>query len=411
MKLKISLLAFATILFTSVFANPALRQVIVLNEGPFGGPVTVGSYNPNTHQYSNFATVPAAFASAVIIDGSSIYVAADSLLLQFDLISKQLLHQVTVKGVRELCVWNNQLLVTRADIASLPSYFQVYNKSDLSFVYELTNLSGRAAEVKVLNDSAYVAINDFGAMGKLAVIDLNNQTLSREIDLGSNGLNPESVNIYNGKVYTMSSPNWTDISVSQLTPTGVQPQTTLLGVSSSCSASAMYMTNIFLQVSAENKLRVYNTLSASIFDSLETNQTAYGMGIDPVNAHLYCGVTDFTSTGKVFIYDFFGNAIDSFEVNVSPGSFAFDVVNTTSIEDASSTVAFSMSPNPCNTSTSVFVQEVGTLSITNALGQVIREESLLSGRNEINTSTLASGVYFLRVSNAKGSTVQKLVRQ
>ena len=411
MKLNITLLAFASLLFTSVFANPTLRQVIVLNEGPFGGPVTVGSYNPNTHQYSNFATVPAAFASAVIIDGNSIYVAADSLLLQYDLISKQLLHQVTVKGVRELCVWNNQLLVTRADIAALPSYFQVYNKSDLSFVYELTNLSGRAAEVKVLNDSAYVAVNDFGAMGKLAVIDLNNHSLSREIDLGADGMNPESVNIYNGKVYTMSSPNWTDISVSQLTPTGLQPQTTLLGVSSSCSASAMFMSNIFLQVSAESKLRVYNTLAANIFDSLETNQTAYGMGIDPVSAHLYCGVTDFTSTGKVFVYDFFGTAIDSFDVDVSPGSFAFDVVNTTAIEEAYSAIKLSLSPNPCRNSTSVFVQEAGKLSICSALGQIISEENLLAGRNEINTSALAAGVYFVRVINAKGSAVQKLVRQ
>ena len=172
MKLKITILAFASLLFSSVFANPTLRQVVVLNEGPFGGPVTVGSYDPNTHQYNNFATVPAAFASAVIIDGNSIYVAADSLLLQYDLISKQLLHQVTVKGVRELCVWNNQLLVTRADIASLPSYFQVYNKNDLisevdsDWIASHPEIPLRYGKMDSLSkfDAGYFGISDTEAM-------------------------------------------------------------------------------------------------------------------------------------------------------------------------------------------------------------------------------------------------------
>jgi hypothetical protein len=57
------------------------------------------------------------------------------------------------------------------------------------------------------------------------------------------------------------------------------------------------------------------------------------------------------------------------------------------------------------------VQEAGKLSICSALGQIISEENLLAGRNEINTSALAAGVYFVRVSNAKGSAVQKMVRQ
>ncbi len=51
------------------------------------------------------------------------------------------------------------------------------------------------------------------------------------------------------------------------------------------------------------------------------------------------------------------------------------------------------------------------LEITNALGQTLRTEKLLSLDNKINVSGLANGVYYLKIKNANAQDVQKLIIQ
>ncbi|MEK6615851.1 MAG: hypothetical protein AABZ32_07045, partial [Bacteroidota bacterium] len=257
------------------FAQYNLQQVIVLNEGSWGGPVTVGSYNPSTKAYQNFDTLQARFATDVIIDGGFIYVAADTLLVKYDLNTKQKLVVQTGKGIRELAVWKNQLLVTRAEVNPLPSYFQVYDKNTLNFMYELPTVSERCAEVKVVNDTAYIAVNGWGSVGKLAVIDLNAQNENREIDLGPDGVNPENVEVErgNGKIYTVNSLNFADGSVTKYDVPSSSFVNTRLNRTASCSASALYLGNIYFQTSNENKVEVFSTNSLSIWDTLLLNKS------------------------------------------------------------------------------------------------------------------------------------------
>src|SRR5436190_819325 len=123
-----------------------VHRVIVLNEGHYDYinhiqtvPVTVGAFNPATHLYVPFDTIDnARFASHVLVDGSNIYVAADNQLIRYDADSYQRLATATVTGLRKIAVWNNQLLVSRGEyLQTFNSYFQVYDKNNLSFVYEL----------------------------------------------------------------------------------------------------------------------------------------------------------------------------------------------------------------------------------------------------------------------------------
>src|SRR6185436_3725776 len=149
MKRKITLLlAFFPLLLN---AQSYVNRVIILNEGHYDYvnmvqtvPVTVGAYNPVTHQYAAFDTIlNARFASHVLVDGSSIYVAADSFLIRYDADTYQRLATATVTGIRKLAVWNNQLLVSRGEyMVTFNSYFRAYDKSTLAFSYELTTASG-----------------------------------------------------------------------------------------------------------------------------------------------------------------------------------------------------------------------------------------------------------------------------
>lgn len=407
--------------FCSAAAQETLKQVIILNEGKFGGPVIIGSYNPATRIYSNFDTINVKFASDVIVDNKSIYVAADTLLIRYDIETKQRISERTVKGIRELTIWHDQLLVTRGDfVATLPSYFQAYDKNTLNMIYELPNLSTHAAEVKVLNDIAYVAVNGFGTVGKLAMIDLKNQQLQREVDLGADGLNPESVKIEpaNGMIYTVNALDYTDASVStynSLNATAA-PVSTRFHRPASCSGSLYFLNNIYFQTSGQDYIGVYNTTSKTIWDSLMIGKPLYGVGVDRVNGRIYLSQTDFTTYGKVFIYDFFGKAVDSFAVDVSPGTFAFDVRSAGGVEENSDGAGNLLTyPNPVVNEVQIGLLDprstTATAMLTDVFGkEILRQEILANTPQTISLETLPTGVYFLTATTGYGSTTRKIVK-
>ena len=415
-KILLTIAAIAAAQFS--FAQYTLNQVIVLNEGPFGGPVTVGSYNPSTQVYQNFDTLQAKFASDVIIDSGFIYVAADTLLVKYDLNTKQKLAVQTVKGIRELAIWKNQILVTRAQTSPLPSYFQVYNKSNLNFIYESTTVSERASEVKVWNDTAYVAVNGWGSVGKLAVVDLNAQSLNREIDLGPNGLNPEAVfkSNVNGKIYTVNNLNWTNSSVTKYDIASTGFVNTLMNRPSGCSGSSYYLNNVYFQTSGQNKIGVFSTTALSVWDSLLINKSLYAIGIDSVNSHIYISETDYTTYGKVFIYDFFGALVDSFNVDVSPGTFAFDVRTTTGISENNIATNLFTYPNPISDELHIgFIDaqnEKAILTLIDVLGQEIYKKQINTNvPNTLSLNTLPQGIYFLKVETSTRKATKKIVKE
>ena len=121
-----------------VSAQPTVHQVVVLNEGYFdyfngGGqlvPVSLGSYDPATGGYQNMVTITGPrFGSDVLVDGGSIYVAADDRVLRYDADTYVQTGEAMVLGVRKLAIWNDQLLMTRGEIGGLPHYFEVRDKA------------------------------------------------------------------------------------------------------------------------------------------------------------------------------------------------------------------------------------------------------------------------------------------
>lgn len=422
---KIYLSIAIAILATTMNAQqPQLNQVLILNEGPFGGPVTVGSYSPVTKNYSSFDTINARFASDIIIDNGFIYVAADSLLIKYDADTKQKLDEQTVIGIRELSIWNNQILVTRGTTFALPSYFQVYDKNNLDFIYELTAISDDAAEVKVVGDTAYVAINGFGSVGKLAVVDLQNQILNREIDLGPDGLNPENIEIgKNGKIFTVNSMDWTNISVTKYDVNNSTFQSIKLGVGGGCGASALsHMGNIYFQQgdnfngtteTMERNLGVYDAQTGlGFWDTLMISKPIYGMAIDSITGKIFLSETDFFSFGKVFIYDFYGAVTDSFDVGISPGTITMDVRIAVGLNVNDKEMSLNIFPNPGDGKFQIsnFQIPISNINVYNVLGENIYESNIRqTATSIIDISNQPSGIYFLTVKTERGVFTEKLV--
>jgi len=351
-----NLLFFLSVIIVQVSeAQDYVHQVLVLNEGYFDytlnhsiEPVTIGSYNPVSQQYIIIDTIQGArFASDLIIDDSYFYVAADNMLHKYDKNTYNLLASQQIDGIRNLAIWNDKIIVTRGDYDNttfLPiffnSYFQVFNKSDLSFYLELdTTIGPKWATQNLIidGDNAYVAINNAYEWGNekgiIGVVNLNTFSYLNEIDLGSSGKNPDNMVLDGDYIYTINNKDWSSSSISQVSLLTYGSITiNLASVSTGCGTSCLRDGKINYQISGDTLLYEWDMLTLpSTGTSLGLNQNFYDLSYDEINNLLYASTTDYSTYGHVNIYNQNNSLIHSFQCGISPGTIAFDIRNTTGI--------------------------------------------------------------------------------
>ena len=341
------------LIYQGVMAQNVVNQVLLLNEGRFDyatgeieTPVTIGSYDPFTSIYSVVDTIEGArFASDMLIDGDYFYVAADTQLLKYDLNTYELLASQSVTGVRNILIVNDNLFVSRGEYGvSFDSYFQIYSKSDLTFISELDTTEGPKWTTQNMvhtDNKLYVAINNGFEWGNekslIGVLDLSTLSYLEEIDLGSDATNPDNMMITDDYIFTVNNKNWSGASFSKV-DLSTHSSTTInvSDVSTGCGTSCLRGDKINFQISMDSVLLEWDPATLlSSGNPLGINQNFYELAYDEVNNYLYASETDYSTYGKVHIYDSDNNLVSEFDCGVSPGTIVFDVRNTTSIEDYS----------------------------------------------------------------------------
>lgn len=341
------------LIYQGVMAQNVVNQVLLLNEGRYDyttgeieTPVTIGSYDPVTSIYSVVDTIIGArFASDMLIDGDYFYVAADTQLLKYDLNTYELLASQSVNGVRNILIVNDNLFVSRGEYGiSFDSYFQIYSKSDLTFISELDTTEGPKWTTQNMvhtDNKLYVAINNGFEWGNekslIGVLDLSTLSYLEEIDLGSDATNPDNMMITDDFIFTVNNKNWSGASFSKV-DLSTHSSTTInvSDVSTGCGTSCLRGDKINFQISMDSVLLEWDPATLlSSGNPLGINQNFYELAYDEVNNYLYASETDYSTYGKVHIYDADNNLVSEFDCGVSPGTIVFDVRNTTSIEDYS----------------------------------------------------------------------------
>ena len=341
------------LIYQGVMAQNVVNQVLILNEGRYDyttgeieTPVTIGSYDPVTNNYSVVDTIEGArFASDMIINGDYFYIAADTQLLKYDLNTYELLASQSVTGVRNILIVNDNLFVSRGEYGiSFDSYFQIYSKSDLTFISELDTTEGPKWTTQNMvhtDNKLYVAINNGFEWGNekslIGVLDLSTLSYLEEIDLGSDATNPDNMMITDDYIYTVNNKNWSGASFSKV-DLSTHSSTTInvSDVSTGCGTSCLRGDKINFQISMDSVLLEWDPATLlSSGNPLGINQNFYELAYDEVNNYLYASETDYSTYGKVHIYDADNNLVSVFDCGVSPGTIVFDVRNTTSIEDYS----------------------------------------------------------------------------
>lgn len=418
----LKLLCLASLILSQVTAQNYLHQVVVLNEGRYDYnqntqivPVTIGTINASTFNYTPFDTIQnARFASDVVIGNQFIYASADSFLIQYDKNTLQLINSIIVPGIRKIALWNNQVLVTKGEyLKTFSNYLEVYDASTLSFVYGISSAPGAeysSEGIVISNNKAYIAVGNGFVWGNekdiIRKIDLNSQSFVSEVNLGSNATNPENILLLNNKIYTLNNQDYSTASISEYDLISGTISTTDLLTPTGCSASAMASNFIYYQVAGDNAVQRFSTSTLNTFDTLSINKNLYGITYDDINQFIYAGNTDFTSYGKIYKMNLTGSIIDSVNVSLSPGNIALDVRVGSGINNAENIIPVNAYPNPTSDFVMVDLRGISSndilIQLMDGTGKLILADyKLEKNKLIISTKNLATSTYFLLIENNK----------
>ena len=139
------------------------------------------------------------------------------------------------------------------------------------------------------------------------------------------------------------------------------------------------------------------------------NKSFYCLGYDPVSNEIYgSDAVDFTQQGWVYRYATTGAVIDSFQVGIIPGSFAFS--QTVSGISEFSTASISVYPNPSNGRFFINSSEIiNSITIRNVLGELVNSVVLSSFSDVIDLRKERNGFYLVEIYTDSGMMTKKLI--
>ena len=398
-------------LSTFLNAQNYLHQVLILNEGRFDyitnsivEPVTIGTYDPVSQTYSIVDTLEGMrFASDLIIEGNYYYVAADTKIFKIDLNSHQEVSSVSCPGVRNLAIYQNKLVATRGEyLTTYDSYLHVYDASNLNLIQAIDTVQGpkwAAQNIVIDGNTAYIAVNngyewgnEKGIVGKL---DLINLTYGNEIDLGVDGKNPDNMVKSGNSIFTINNKDWSGSSISKIELSNATSSTVNLNsASTGCGTSALRDDKIVYQISNETILNEFDyTLMNNVGPISGISMNFYDLAQEPISGNLYASTTDFTTFGKVYVYNNQNAELLNFNVGIAPGTIGFDIRPLSSGLNQIKTPP-SFYPNPAKDHVTVENNEGNEVSILDMFGKVMIETK----SNEINISQLSAGTYLISVN-------------
>ncbi len=260
-------------------------------------------------------------------------------------------------------------------------------------------------------DPMYLCSADFNGDSKLDVAVNNQYFGSRVVALNGFDMGPTLAYNCTGKDYTITPTGTTSYTFTNGGPVVNPTVTTTYSVIGTNSVGCVSNFNLTLNLLEPPiyTLSVSNTLictgqSATI--SIATTNTATQIGI--LNNFNTAVVSPSTTT-----------TYTAFASNTVSGCQNRDVITInvsacTGINEVDDINALTIYPNPANEILNVELEnlnETATVSIINALGEIIFIEKATANNTTLNTSNLINGIYFIKVESKNGSAIKKFIKQ
>ncbi|MFH1937894.1 MAG: T9SS type A sorting domain-containing protein [Bacteroidota bacterium] len=397
---------------------------------PFADYVTMQTYDPATGTTSIFDEIKTQSVQDVVIADYKIYVAAQDSIVMYDANTLQRLAAVADSGLSRLYLFNDRLIVTK-QYPIVRFFVEVLDASNLSLIARIDNISGDCKGVAHTEDSVYVAVNGgfLSTEGKLAVIDFNNWTLSREINFGTIAVGINDIYNYDGNIFCINESPYGGLHVGSITAYNFYSMTYInfiIGFLVGNGASGVKNSGIvgnLLYITLENGIGSFNMDTHVVADSLIFPDPGYTSHIvytsfttDYVNSYLYMNIGNRSNLGLDVVGTTTGDSVTSFQTGINADALALDyrvpVGIDESLTEKSSIVLY---PNPVENQLRIkYTGEapVTEILIRNLLGHTIYQNN---ARNVsgiwIDCSAYPSGLYFVTVKTDSKTLSTKFIKK
>lgn len=337
MKFKFLLSVFLMMAASAVVAqNLNLNRAYIVSGGQYSNTeehVAVGYYDYASEGYVSFDSIYTQSTQDALVDGDVLYVTAQDTLVSYDLNTMERIATKYFVGLNNLAVSDDKLLLSLQYPVETESLL-ILEKETLE-TSAIIELSGEAADIIVDYDSAYVAVpGSWGTEeGRLAVIDLSTETLTREINFGADAKGLKELFLKNGVMYTVNT-HFSDYTLNTFSVSTFNLWTEEIVTTTYSGDYYGYygnsvMSDEYLFIPASMTLAKVDLATMDIDMDFMTIYPA-SIAYDEVDENLHITTSDFANYGNYQVYNQDGELIsDEIAVGTSPEAIAlqYDVSN------------------------------------------------------------------------------------
>lgn len=310
-----------------------VNQVFTVSGGNFMAPgnyVRFGVWRPLENKFFHFDSLPGNYTNSALCHQDRLFFNADTFLLSYDVRSLQQLQKTVCKGVQNLMQHNQDLIIAKG-FGAQGSYLEIRDAQTLLPKAQFPAIPFACKGGYVYKNNLYVTYNQPGTidrfppfgvysdtLGFVAVINLQNYTIEKTIDLGAAGAGANAILVNDTAIFTFNGQAQTFLHYNRLTqdiqtlPTPINNQGKILGV---------YQNIAYFQ-SNRNKVIGLRLDTKEIVEQ-GAIQGSYAAGlVDTVNGNVFLTQTDFSTQGELLIFSPQRTLQHTFAIGVSPEAIA-----------------------------------------------------------------------------------------
>ena len=415
----------------AIFAqNPGtidVNQVLVVSGGAFNNPddfVTVGTYKPKDGSNTVFNTIFNQSVQSAVVYDHYLYVAAQDSIVAYDIDTYERVAITFAHGVNQLAATEDKL-VASLWYPNTGDFVKIYNRSDLTEQAVITEVSDEAAGIAIYENKAYVAVPGGWAAttGKLAVINLEDNSFVEEIDLGTEGAGINNVYVYeendNHYLVTVNKTPWGGTAgyITKIDLADMSFSSTMVGVTLG-KGVGFVNDDATLYALINGGIGSINVADGSVSDTVIVAAPAMsiaGAAYDKVHLQFYVATTDYAAVGEGTIYSMDGVATGNFDAGIAAEAVVIDYRDFEGVNETFASDAFAFYPNP--TSGEVMIANpdrlaVEKIAVSDLTGRVVMTESVsATSQLTIDLSELNNGMYLVSVIGKGKVFTTKVVKR
>ena len=320
-----------------------LEKAVILSGGvseftpPFDDFAGIGYYNPNTQTYAFQDSIYTQSVQNAFINNSIITFGAEDSVIRYNIEDQKRMNRISFPQVSFIAGGEGRIAAGNFSFPPNPGpgfpYVSFFDSADFSPVDTIPNDSlTQGVDAVFYQNKAYVGFNitkkgsGVDSLGRLAVYNFNKNSREANIDLGSQGAGISKVFVYNNKVHAVCEAQGQLATINPQTGSISYQALNFSGIVKGPLNDRLYTINANREVVAFNfQAGTTNATGITIDDPPPLGQFGgiNAFTYDTINDQAYVGLTDFSDTGFVEVYDQSGK-IDSFETNVSVANILLD---------------------------------------------------------------------------------------